>query len=134
MTISVKLVNCANWDEDVRVMTSYGQEYKLRRGDVTPPMGVPHGEGKELRLSVHPDRKGEPGFLGDVDVTTHYREKTAGVGSAFGLVMELQTRIPPHDPERRTTVELRHGNELHVFDENGTMVGEPIVLEEGPRR
>ena len=75
MTISVKLVNCANWDEDVRVMTSHGQEYKLRRGDVTPALGVPHGEGKELRLSVHPDRSGEPGYLGEVDVVTRMDRK-----------------------------------------------------------
>ena len=32
------------------------------------------------------------------------------------------------------TVELRHDNELIVFDHNGTMVGESIVLEQGPKR
>ena len=134
MTIQVKLVNCANWDEDVRVMTSHGQEYKLRRGDVTPPMGVPHGEGKELRLSVHPDRKGEPGYLGEVDVTTHYRERTKPPKTVGQLIVQLRDLLYRHEAGELPTVELRHGNELHVFNEDGTMVGEPIVLEEGPKR
>ena len=32
------------------------------------------------------------------------------------------------------TVELRHDRELMVFNEDGTMVGEPIELERGPKR
>ena len=70
MTIQVRLVNCANWDEDVKVMTSHHEEYVLRRGEVSPPIGVSHGVGKELRITVEPGRSGEPGYLGEVDVTT----------------------------------------------------------------
>ena len=72
MTIQVRLVNCANWDEDVKVMTSHQEEYLLRRGEVSPPIAVSHGVGKELRITVEPGRKGEPGYLGEVDVLTRW--------------------------------------------------------------
>ena len=32
------------------------------------------------------------------------------------------------------TVELRHDNELMVFNQRGMMVGEPIMLTRGPGR
>ena len=79
MTIQVKLVNCANWDEDVTVMTSHHEEYVLRRGEVSPPIAVSHGTGKETRITVAPGRKGEPGYLGEVDVTTKLPQPGKGV-------------------------------------------------------
>ena len=82
MTISVRLVNCANWDEDVKVMTSHNQEYVLRRGEVSPPIAVSHGVGKELRITVEPGRSGEPGYLGEVHVKSELLEGTRDEGDA----------------------------------------------------
>ena len=78
MTISVRVVNTANWDEDVHVMTSHHGEYVLRRGEVSPPIAVSHGTGTETRITVAPGKKGEPGYLGEVDVKAEFSGPNEG--------------------------------------------------------
>ena len=54
MTILVRVVNCANWDESVIVMSGSNVQ-TLKRGEVSQPFGVAHGI--ETKFSVSPGER-----------------------------------------------------------------------------
>ena len=50
------------------------------------------------------------------------------------LIQHLTEKMQEAGGGAGCTVELRHDRELMVFHPDGQMVGEPIVLERGPKR
>ena len=84
MTIQVRVVNCANWDEDVLLeREGYGIHgvQVLKRGEVSDPISVEHGKPPTvLHLkpgSTHPTKHPKTGspYLGEVEVVTQERSE-----------------------------------------------------------
>ena len=76
MTISVRVVNCANWDEDVLIeREGYGVHgiQTLKHGEVSEAITVEHNKPPTV-LHIKAGSIHKQGYLGEVDVTTHSRE------------------------------------------------------------